>query len=88
MKKKHHTEGQIYGILKEAEAGANTADLRRKHGIAPNTFYRWKAKYGGMELNIMRRLKEMENENLRLKKLVAQYALETDAMKDVIEKRI
>lgn len=87
MKGKRFTEGQIHNILKEAEAGLETAELCRKYGISQATFYRWKSKFGGMELSDMRRLKEMENENSSLKKLVADQALEIQAIKAVLEKK-
>ena len=87
MKRKHHTEEQIISILKEAEAGLSTADLVRKHGISEQTFYRWKSKYGGMEVNEAKRLKGLEDENRRLKKLVADQALDIQMLKEVNAKK-
>ena len=87
MKRKRFTEAQIHGVLKEAEAVLSTPELCRKHGISQNTFYRWKSKYGGMELNDMHRMKQLEDENASLKRLVADQALENQAMKAVLEKK-
>jgi putative transposase len=87
MKQKRHTEEQIIRILKEAESGLNTADLVRKHGISEQTFYRWKSKYGGMEVSEAKRLKELEEENRRLKRLVADQALDIQILKDVNSKK-
>lgn len=84
--KKRHTEAQILAILREAEHGKAVADLTRDHGIAPGTFYRWKSKYGGMENSELRRLKELERENDRLKRLVAEQALDIVMLKDVNSK--
>jgi putative transposase len=83
MKRKRFTEGQIIAILKEAEAGFAVADLVRKHGIAEGTYYRWKAKYGGMEISDAKRLKQLEDENRRLKRLVAEQALDIQMLKEV-----
>lgn len=82
MRGKRFTEEQIIGILKEADAGLAVPDLLRKHGIAQGTFYRWKAKYGGMEVSDARRLKALEEENRRLKKLVADQALDIQILKE------
>lgn len=82
MKGKRFSEEQIIGILKEAEAGLAVADLLRKYGIAPGTLYRWKAKYGGMEVSDARRLKGLEEENRRLKKLVADLSLDIQILKE------
>jgi putative transposase len=87
MRKSRYTEEQIIGILKEAEAGMPTADLVRKHGISPQTFYRWKSKYGGLEVSEARRLKQLEDENHRLKKIVADQALDNEAMKAALRKK-
>ena len=86
MKRKLYTGEQIISILKEAEAGATIADLVRKHGIAEGTYYRWKAKYGGMDVSDAKRLKQMEEENRRLKRIVADQALDIQMLKDVNSK--
>jgi|TARA_B110001454_G_C12486508_1_gene336578 putative transposase len=86
MKRKQYSEEQIISILKEAEAGAIVADVIRKHGIADGTYYRWKAKYGGMEVSDAKRLKQMEEENRRLKRIVADQALDIQMLKDVNSK--
>ena len=86
MKKKRFIEKQIFAVLKEAEAGINIGDLCRKYGMSEATVYNWRAKYGGMELSDMKRLKELEEENRRLKKIVADQALDLDAMKSVLKK--
>ncbi len=83
MRGKKFNEEQIIGILKEAEAGLPLADLLRKHGICEGTFYRWKAKYGGMEISDAKKLKALEDENRRLKRLVADQALDIQILKDV-----
>ena len=84
--KQRFSESQILSVLKEGESGIKVADLCRKHGICEGTFFRWKSKYGGMELSDVRRMKELEVENNRLKRLVAQYALENEAMREVLKK--
>jgi putative transposase len=81
VKKSRFTEEQIVGILKESEAGAKTPELCRKHGISSATFYSWKAKFGGMEVSDVANMRSLEDENRRLKKLLADSALEIDALK-------
>ncbi len=87
MKRKQHTEEQIISILKEHEAGMKAADLCRKHGISDATFYNWKAKYGGLEVSEAKRLKALESENARLKKLLADSMLDNAALKDLLAKK-
>jgi putative transposase len=87
MKGKRFKEEQIIGVLKEAEAGMPVPDLLRKHGIAQGTFYRWKAKYGGLEVSEAQRLRSLEDENRRLKRLVADQALDIQILKDVNAKK-
>ena len=84
--KHRFTEEQIIGILKEAEAGLKVKDLCRQHNVTEQTYYRWKSKYGGMSVSEMRRLKELESENARLKKIVAEKELHIDALKEVVKK--
>ena len=86
MKRKHYTTEQIITILKEHEAGLPATEIIRKHGIANGTFYRWKSKYGGMEIAEAKRLKELEAENARLKKLLADTMLDKQALEDVLSK--
>ena len=81
MKKSRFSEQQIVGILKEHEAGAKTADVCRKHGISAATFYSWKSKFGGMEVSDVVKMRGLEDENRRLKRLLADSALEIDALK-------
>lgn len=87
MKSKRFTEEQIIGVLKEAEAGAKTKELCRKHGISDATFYNWKAKYGSMTVSEARRLKDLESENARLKKLLAESELDKAALKDLLSRK-
>lgn len=87
MKKITFTESQILGILKEQEQGIKVADICRKHGISDATFYNWKNKYAGMTVDELKRLKELEYENARLKKMYANLSLENDALKDIISKK-
>ena len=87
MKRSRFNEEQIIAILKEQEAGLSTADLCRKHGISSATFYKWKAKYGGLEVSDARRLKVLEDENARLKKLLAEAMLDNAILKDVAAKK-
>ncbi len=88
MKRKRHTEEQIIAILKEHEAGAKTADVCRKRGVSEATFYNWKAKYGGLEVSEAKRLKAMESENARLKRLLADAMLDNAALKDLLAKNV
>ena len=87
MPRKRYSEEQIIWILKESEAGAGTKDLCRRHGITATTFYRWKAKFGGMEISEARRLRQLEDENRRLKHIVAEQALDIAALKGVLSKK-
>lgn len=87
MRKSRFSDEQITQILSEARAGMRTADVCRKHGLSSKTFYAWRAKFGGMIKNDVRRLKNLEEENAKLKKLVANQALDILAMKDVLAKK-
>lgn len=87
MRSKRFSEEQIVAVLKEAEAGAKTKDLCRRHGISEPTFYNWKAKYGGMTVSEARRLKELEQENSRLKRLLADAELDKAALKDLLHRK-
>ena len=87
MKRTRFTEEQIIGVLREQEAGAATADVCRKHGISSATFYKWKAKYGGLEVSDARRLRSLEDENRRLKKLLAEAMLDNAMLKDIATKK-
>ena len=86
MKRTRYTDEQIIGILKEHEAGAKVPDLVRRHGMSEQSFYRWKSKYGGMEVSEAKRLRELETENARLKKLLAEAELDKAMLKDILGK--
>ena len=86
MKRSRFNEEQIIGVLKEAEAGSKVSELCRRHGISDATFYTWRSKYGGLEVSEMRRLRQLEEENRRLKSIVADQALDLRALKDVLAK--
>ncbi len=87
MKRTRFTEEQIIGILREQEAGAKTAEVCRRHGISSATFYAWKAKYGGLSVSEARRLKALEDENTKLKRLLADAMLDNVALKDLVSKK-
>lgn len=87
MKKKRFSEEQIISVLKEAEAGAKVLELCRKHGISDATFYNWKSKYAGMTVAELRRLRELEAENAKLKGIVADQALDISALKDLLGRK-
>jgi putative transposase len=87
MKRKRFTEEQIIGVLREQEAGAKVADLCRRHGISDATFYNWKAKFGGMDVSEAKRLKALEDENARLKKLLAEQMLDAAALRELLSKK-
>jgi len=87
MKRSRFTEEQIIGMLKEQEAGMKTADVCRKYGISEGTFYKYKAKFGGMEVSDARRLRALEDENAKLKKLLAEQMLDNAILKDVASKK-
>ena len=88
MKKSKFSESQIVTILKEAEAGVSLEDLVRQHGFSKASFYKWKGKYSGMSFNELKRLKELEEENRRLKQMYTNLSLEHAALKEIIEKKL
>ena len=88
MKKSRFTETQIVSIIKAADAGMKVSEVCRKHGISEPTYYKWKSKYGGMEASDLKRVRELEAENSRLKRMYADLALENTVMKDLIAKKL
>ena len=88
MKTTQFTEAQIVSILKQYEKGVKVSDIARTNGISEKTFYRWRSRYGGMEINDLKRLKELEAENSKLKRMYTDLALLNEALKDVIEKKL
>jgi len=87
MRKSRFSEEQIIAILKEGESGVPAADLARRHGVSQNTLYNWRKKYGGLEVSEARRLKQLEEENRKLKRIVAELTLDNTALKDVVSKK-
>jgi putative transposase len=87
MKKPRFKESQIFQVLKEAEAGLPIAELCRKHGMSSASFYKWRAKYGGMDVSSMKRMKELEDENARLKKMYAEEKLKAEIISEALEKK-
>jgi len=88
MKKSRFTESQIVAILKEADSGLKVADVCRKHGISQPTYYNWKSKYGGLGIAELKRIKEIEAEHSKLKRMYADLAMENHALKELIEKKL
>jgi putative transposase len=88
MKKTRFTESQIIGILKQQDLGMKVSDICREHGISQPTYYNWKSKYGGMGVSQLKKLKDLESENARLKKMYADLSLLHDAFKDAVEKKL
>lgn len=84
MKKSRYTESQIFQILKEAESGIPVPELCRKHGMSDASFYKWRAKYGGMDTSMMKRMKELEEENRRLKKMYAESKMDTEILREAL----
>jgi len=87
MRPSQYTEEQIIGVVKQGEAGIKTAEICRQHGISSATYYKWKAKYGGLEVSEARRLRQLEDENRRLKQIVADLTLDNQALKTVLAKK-
>jgi putative transposase len=88
MKKSRFTETQIVAILNEAESGIKVNDVCRQHGISSSTYFKWKSKYGGMSASDLKRIKELEAENAKLKRMYAELSLENQSLKDLIEKKL
>jgi len=88
MKRSKYSESQIVGILKEADSGVAVKEVCRKYGISDATYYKWKSKYGGLEVSDVRRMRELEAENSKLKRMYADLSLENDALKDLISKKL
>ena len=88
MKKSKYSESQIVNILKEAEAGVSLEELSRRHGFSRASFYKWKAKYSGMSVSDLKRLKELEEENRRLKQMYANLSIDYQVLKDIVEKKL
>ncbi len=87
MKKSRYTDSQILSILKQNESGTSVPDLCREHGISTSAFYKWRSKYGGMDASLMKRMKELEDENRRLKKMVAEEKLIGEIAREALEKK-
>jgi putative transposase len=87
MKKSHYSDSQIIAILKQAEAGTPVPELCREHGMSSASFYKWRAKYGGMDASLMARLKELEDENRRLKKMYAEERLKAEIVQEALQKK-
>ena len=87
MKKSKYSDSQIMAILNQAEAGSPVSELCREHGMSAATFYKWRSKYGGMDASLMTRLKELENENLRLKKMYAEERLKAEIVQEALQKK-
>ena len=88
MKRSKYSESQIIGILKEADAGVQVKEVCRKYGISDATYYKWKSKYGGLEVSDVRRMRELEVENSQLKQMYADLSLEHQALKDIVQKKL
>jgi len=88
MKTNRFTDSQILAILREAEAGVAVAELCRQHGMSQASFYKWRAKYGGMDMSLMRRMKELADENRRLKRMYAEASMSNDLLKEALEKKL
>ena len=88
MKRSRFTESQIVAILKETDSGIKVSDVCRKHGISQPTYYNWKSKYGGLSVSELKRIKELEAEHAKLKRMYADLAMENDALKSLIEKQL